>query len=47
MVALLVQFLDQNNGILSKRSWEKEFTALTETENNQIEKKFKEIFKSN
>jgi len=30
MVALLVRFLDQNNGILSKRAREKEFSALTE-----------------
>jgi hypothetical protein len=47
MVALLVRFLDQNNGILSKRAREKEFGTLTETEINQIEKRFSEIFKSN
>lgn len=45
MVALLVRFLDQNNGILSKRAIEKEFGALTEIEINQIEKRYNEIFK--
>lgn len=45
-VALLVRFLDQNNGTLSKRAREKEFSALTEVEINQIENRYKEIFKS-
>ena len=45
MVALLVRFLDQNNGILSKRGREKEFGALTEIETNLIEKRYNEIFK--
>ncbi len=44
MVALLVRFLDQNNGSLSKRAREREFDALTETEVNQIEIRYKEIF---
>lgn len=46
MVALLVRFLDQNRGILSKRAKEKEFDALTDTEVNQIENRYNEIFKS-
>lgn len=45
MVALLVRFLDQNNGILTNRAREKEFSALTETEIDQIEKRFDETFK--
>lgn len=45
MVALLVRFLDQNNGILSNRAREKEFSALTDAEINQIERKYNEIFK--
>jgi hypothetical protein len=45
MVALLVRFLEQNNGVLSKRAKEKEFDALTEAEVNQIEIRYKEIFK--
>ena len=44
MVALLVRFLEQNNGILSKRARENEFRALTGNEINQIEKRFNEIF---
>ena len=46
MVALLVRFLDQNNGSLSKRAREKEFGALTEVEINQIENRYNEIFKT-
>ncbi|HKI90248.1 MAG TPA: Fic family protein [Draconibacterium sp.] len=45
MVALLVRFLEQENGTLSKRAREKEFSALTDTEINQIESKYNEIFK--
>jgi hypothetical protein len=44
MVALLVRFLEQNNGNLSKRAREKEFTALKDAEVSRIELKFKEIF---
>ena len=46
MVALLVRFLEQNNGELSKRAREKEFEALSETEVNQIEMRYNEIFKT-
>ena len=45
IVALLVRFLEQNNGIFSKRAKEKEFNSLTEKEIVHIESKFKEIFK--
>jgi Fic family protein len=44
LVATLVRFLEQNNGVLSKRAKEKEFTMLTEEEGNKIEVVFKEIF---
>jgi len=44
MVALLVRFLEQNNGKLSKRAREKEFERLTDQEIRIIEKQFKEIF---
>ena len=44
IVALLVRFLEQNSGILSKRAKENEFRGLTEKESIQIESKFKEIF---
>ncbi|HUX92546.1 MAG TPA: hypothetical protein VMV36_01980, partial [Ignavibacteriaceae bacterium] len=42
-VALLIRFLEQNNGTLSKRAREKEFTVLKDDEVNEIEKKYKEI----
>jgi len=44
LVATLVRFLEQNNGVLSKRGREKEFKMLTEKEGDKIEKTFKEIF---
>jgi len=37
MVALLVKFLEQNNGKISKRARENEFAALTNNEINEIE----------
>jgi len=43
-VALLVRFLEQNNGSLSKRARENEFQNLNNTEVLQIETKFKKIF---
>jgi hypothetical protein len=43
IVALLIRFLEQNNGSLSKRAREKEFAVLKDDEVNEIEKKFKEI----
>jgi Fic/DOC family len=43
-VALLVRFLTQNNGILSKNKREKEFEALKDSEVEAIEHAFQEIF---
>lgn len=44
-IALLVRFLEQNNGHFSKRAREKEFVNLTITEVEKIELQFQEIFK--
>ena len=44
MVALLVRFLEQNNGQLSKRAREKEFAKLTKKEIEIIEFQFLNIF---
>lgn len=44
LIALLVKFLGQNNGTLSKRAKEKEFSALSEKEVKSIEKTYREIF---
>ncbi len=46
MVALIVHFLEQGNGILPKRTKEKEFQALTAAEINTIEEQYKLIFLS-
>lgn len=43
-VALLIRFLEQNNGKLSKRALEKEFSALTEDEVKEIEKNYNICF---
>ena len=43
-VALLIRFLEQNNGHLSQRARAKEFSALTEEEVRDIENKYQEIF---
>lgn len=43
-VSLLVRFLEQNNGALSKARRTKEFSALTTEEVNQIELEFRDIF---
>ena len=43
-VALLVRFLDQNDGQLSKRARSKEFRALTKEEVTEIESRYQEIF---
>lgn len=45
MVSLLIRFLEQNDGVLSKRAREKEFLGLTDIEAKKIELTFKEIFK--
>ncbi|SIS54385.1 Fic/DOC family protein [Zobellia uliginosa] len=44
MVAILVRFLEQNDGVLSKRALKKEFSALNEKEIMEIEKQYKTIF---
>jgi hypothetical protein len=44
MVALLIRFLEQGNGKLSKRALEKEFKALTSAEIQNIEKQYKIFF---
>jgi hypothetical protein len=43
-VALLIHFLEQNNGKLSKRAIEKEFSELTEEEIKEIEAHYQEYF---
>ena len=43
LVALLIKFLEQDNGKLSKRAKEKEFAKLTSDEMLKIEAKFKEL----
>jgi Fic family protein len=44
LVDLLIRFLGQNNGKLSKRAREKEFKKLTASEIQAIEQKYAEIF---
>jgi len=44
LTTLLIHFLDQNHGVLSKRAREKEFKALTEAEVKQIEELYERIF---
>jgi len=44
VVALTVRFLEQNNGHLSKRAKEKEFSKLKENEILDIEEKYRELF---
>lgn len=46
-VALLVRFLESNNGKLSKRARTKEFEALKNDEISEIETTFQEIFEIN
>lgn len=47
MVALLIRFLGQNQGELSKRAQNKEFSELMKDEIINIEKRYKEIFLEN
>lgn len=44
LIDLLINFLRQNNGQLSKRARQKEFKALTEQEAQELEEIFAEIF---
>ncbi len=46
MVATLVRFLEQNNGILSNKARSKEFTQLTDEEIQQIEKQYQLYFRN-
>ncbi len=43
-VALLIRFLEQNNGTLSNRAQIKEFSALTNDEILLIEQQYQRIF---
>ena len=44
MVAMLIRFLEQNNGSLSKRAQEKEFKDLTSEEIKKVESQYKITF---
>jgi hypothetical protein len=44
LIATLVRFLEQNNGVISKRAREKEFSMLERKEIKVIEDEFKSIF---
>jgi Fic family protein len=44
MVALLIRFLEQNNGVISKRARESEFEAFSKSEIEEIERQYKIIF---
>ncbi len=44
MVAMLIHFLEQNEGVLSKRALKKEFSELKENEIYEIEGNYKNIF---
>ncbi|OFY26006.1 MAG: cell filamentation protein Fic [Bacteroidetes bacterium RIFOXYA12_FULL_35_11] len=47
LIALLARFLEQNNGLLSRRAREKEFESLNDNEIRTIEKAYREIFMNN
>ena len=44
LIELLMRFLIQEHGRLSKRARKKEFSALTDQEAETLERKFSEIF---
>jgi len=44
MVAMLIRFLEQNHGKISKRARDKEFNLFSEGEVSAIEKKYRTIF---
>ena len=46
MIAALVRFVEQNNGVLSKRVQDKEFKDLTSNEIKKFEKQYKNIFEN-
>lgn len=45
MVALLMRFLEQNHGVLIKRTREREFKELTEEEVKAIEEMYERVFR--
>ena len=47
LVSILARFLEQNQGVLSKRAKEKEFGALSQREVEQIEAEYRSIFLNN
>jgi hypothetical protein len=47
LLDLLIRFLRQDNGILSKRAREKEFAMLTDVEVQTIEAKYAECSRDN
>jgi Fic family protein len=47
LVAQMVRFLEQNNGHLSKRAKEKEFSKLNENEIEDVEETYRELFLTN
>lgn len=46
LVAMLVRFLEQNNGTFSNRALSKEYSALKENEVEEIETLYKDIFEA-
>jgi hypothetical protein len=46
LISVLLRFLEQNQGVLTKRAQEKEFSMLTEREVKRIESAYSEIFGS-
>ena len=44
LVAILVRFLEQNGGVLSKRASKNEFSVLTDLEIKEIEGNYNIIF---
>ena len=44
LVNLLIRFLEQSDGILSKRAREKEFKSLSDAEVVDLEKMYTQIF---
>jgi Fic family protein len=44
MVALLIRFLEQNKGVISKRAREKEFEVFSQSEIEEIESKYRTLF---
>ena len=44
LISILVHFLEQNQGLLSKRAKEKEFSMLSPVEAHDIERQYADIF---